>query len=110
MKRILLTAAILCAAYFVSAQTKPDSLPQAATEKKLEKGGYITLQGGQLMLVKDNKAEKMDKDKTLTDGTVVMVNGTVKKPDGTLLQMKEGDRIYLDGGMSLSKRDKEPMK
>jgi len=31
----------------------------------------------------------------------------VKKADGTSMQMKEGDRIYLDGGMSLSRKDKE---
>jgi len=108
MKRILLAAAIICVANAANAQTKTDSLPQA-TEKKMEKDGYITLQGGQVMLVKDNKAEKLEKDKTLTDGTVVMINGIIKKADGTSMQMKEGDRIYLDGGMSLSRKDKDTM-
>jgi opacity protein-like surface antigen len=108
MKRILLAAVVICTAQFADAQTKTDSLPHAI-EKKMEKDGFITLQGGQVMMVKDSKAEKLEKDKTLTDGTVVMVNGMIKKADGTSLQMKEGDRIYLDGGMSLSRKDTEPM-
>lgn len=99
-------AAVICTAHFSTAQSKPDSLPQAR-ETRMERGGYITLQGGQVMLVKDGKATKLEKDKTLTDGTVVMTNGSVKKTDGTSIQMKEGDRIYLDGGMSLSSKDKE---
>lgn len=106
MKQLLLAAVIFCTAHVATAQTKTDSLPQV-TEKKMEKDGYITLQGGQVMLVKDSKAEKLEKDKTLTDGTVVLLNGMVKKADGTSMQMKEGDRIYLDGGMSLSRKDKE---
>jgi hypothetical protein len=109
MKRLVLAAAIICTAHFANAQPKPEPA-QPAMEKKTDKSPYITLQGGQVMMIKDNQAEKLDKDKTLGDGTVVMVNGTVKKPDGTVLQMKEGDRIFLDGGMSLSRRDKEPMK
>ena len=106
MKQLLLAAVIFCTAHVATAQIKTDSLPQV-TEKKMEKDGYITLQGGQVMLVKDSKAEKLEKDKTLTDGTVVLLNGMVKKADGTSMQMKEGDRIYLDGGMSLSRKDKE---
>ena len=108
MKRILLAAVIVCIAQFAQAQTKTDSIPPAI-EKKIEKDGYITLQGGQVMLVKDSKAGKLEKHKTLADGTVVLINGMVKKADGTSLQMKEGDRIYLDGGMSLSRKDTEPM-
>ncbi len=108
MKRILFLAAIICMANFAKAQSKPDSIPNS-TEKKMDKGAYITLQGGQVMMVKENKAEKLDQDKTLTDGTIVTVDGAIKKSDGTSFQMKEGDRIYLDGGMSLSKKDKELM-
>lgn len=108
MKRILFAAVIICAAQLANAQSKPDSLP-SATEKNTEKSAYITLQAGQVMLVKDNKAEKLEADKKLADGTIVMANGMVKKTDGTSLQMKEGDRIYLDGGMSLSRKDKEPI-
>lgn len=108
MKRLLFAAVIVCIGHIAKAQPKPDSVP-APTEKKYEKSPYITLQGGQVMLVKENKAEKLDKDKTLADGTLVMTDGTIKKTDGTSLQMKEGDRVYLDGGMSLSKKDKDPM-
>lgn len=102
-------AAVICTAHFSTAQSKPDSLA-LAKEKKMEKNGYITLQGGQVVLVKDGQASTLEKDKALTDGTVVTINGSVKKTDGTFIQMKEGDRIYLDGGMSLSNKDKDPIK
>jgi hypothetical protein len=112
MKRIFFLAAIICLAQFAKAQQSTDSIPTGSEKLKTEKtaSAYITLQGGQVMLVKENKAEKLDKDKTLADGTIVLTDGTVKKVDGTSLQMKEGDRIYLDGGMSLGKKDKDPMK
>lgn len=109
MKRIFFATVLCCAGYFATAQTKTDSVPQGTEKMKHDKGAYITLQGGQLIVVNDNKTEKLDRDKTLVDGTVVMINGVIKKPDGVTLQMKEGDRIYLDGGMTQSRKDKDPM-
>ena len=108
MKRIFFLAAIVFMGQLANAQSKPDSSP-APVEKKVVKGDYITLQAGQVIMVKENKAEKLDSDKQLPDGTMVTIDGTIKRADGTSFQMKEGDRIYLDGGMSLSKRDKALM-
>src|SRR5258705_13218188 len=109
MKRIFFLKILFFFGHLVKAQQRPDTPPAGSEKMRNEKGPYITLQGGQVMMVKENKAEKLDKDKTLADGTVVMTNGTIKKNDGTIMQMKEGDRVYLDGGMSLSKNDKTPM-
>ena len=69
------------------------------------KGAYITMQAGQVMIVTDGKGIKLEKDKTLKDGTIVTVEGKVKKADGTTVQMKEGDRVYLDEGMLMSSSD-----
>jgi LysM repeat protein len=109
MKRVILMAAVICISHIATAQ-KPESTPSTNTEKQAqEKSAYVTLQAGQVMLVKDNKAEKLATDLTLKDGTTVQTDGTVKKQDGSTIVMKEGDRLYVDGSLSMSKKDKVPM-
>lgn len=106
MKKILFLAAIICSFQLVSAQEKQDTIPptkDTATHKM--KGAYITMQAGQVMIVKDGKATNLEKDKTLKDGTIVTIEGKVKKADGNTVQMKEGDRLYLDEGMLMSSSD-----
>jgi hypothetical protein len=111
MKRILIIAAVVCISQAVSAQNS-DTIPQktdSASHKMKQdpKGYYITLQAGQVMMVKDGKAQKLDADKLLKDGTLVTTDGKVKKSDGTTVVMKEGDRVYLEGGMSMGSKDQK---
>ena len=109
MKRILVLIAIICFGKIASAQT--DTIPPAAVDTSVNnmkehegyKNAYITLQGGSVLVVKENKTMKLDKDKTLKNGTVVTTDGTVKLADGTTSKLKEGDRIYFDGRLGTSK-------
>lgn len=105
MKKILCLFAIVCLGKLASAQST-DSTNRAKqdTSTSASKGmddtnkdAYITVQGGNVMEVKNNKVEKLEKDKTLKDGTVIMIDGTVKSPDGTTRKLKEGERVYADG-------------
>jgi|GEM_PF-2496467 len=110
MKRILLLAAVVCISQAVSAQI--DTIPRKTDTAmhKMARGAkdyYITLQAGQVMLVKEGKAQKLDADKQLKDGTVVTTDGKVKKTDGTTVVMKEGDRIYVEGGMAIGNKDQK---
>ena len=93
---------MVCLGKLASAQTT-DTLPPAK-DTSINKGvsedskaAYITVQGGNVMEVKDNKVSKLEKDKTLKDGTVILTDGTVKATDGTTRKLKEGERIYVDG-------------
>lgn len=110
MKQVFFLAVTICLVNIANAQEKPDSIPTKIEKPMFEKGPYITLQGGQVMMVAENKIEKLARDKALADGTIVMTTGIIKTSDGSTMEMKEGDRIYLDGGMILTQRDKEPMK
>jgi len=105
MKKILCLFAIVCLGKLASAQST-DSTKQATQQDtttaskgmdETNKDTYITVQGGNVMEVKDNKVMKLEKDKTLKDGTVVMTDGTVKSTDGTTRKLKEGERVYYDG-------------
>jgi hypothetical protein len=111
MKKILFMAAAFCISHTISAQnldTIPHKSDTAMQKMKPDpKGYYITLQAGQVMLVKDGKGQKLDADKLLKDGTIVTTDGKVKKTDGTTIVMKEGDRVYLEGGMSMGSKDQK---
>ena len=106
MKKIIFLALIVCSCQLVSAQERQDTIPpkQDTTTNKM-KAAYITMQAGQVFVVKDGKPTKLEKDKTLKDGTIVTIEGKVKKTDGTTVQMKEGDKVYLDEGMLLNNSD-----
>ncbi len=107
MKKILCLFAIVCLGKLASAQSTDstnrathDSTATTSSSKGMDdtnKDAYITVQGGNVMEVKNNKVEKLEKDKTLKDGTVIMIDGTVKSPDGTTRKLKEGERVYADG-------------
>ena len=47
----------------------------------------------------------MVKTMTLSNGTKVMKNGTMKTKDGKTMTMKEGDVIYMDGTMGTMRMD-----
>ncbi len=103
-------AVIFFTGHFAIAQNM-DTIPKKMSDSSMHamkpgaQGYYITLQAGQVMLIRDGKAEKLDADKLLKDGTVVTTDGKVKKTDGTIVTMKEGDRVYLEGGMKMSGKD-----
>ncbi|MCW3090945.1 MAG: hypothetical protein JWP81_2014 [Ferruginibacter sp.] len=58
---------------------------------------YVSMQAGQMILVQHEKVSRLTKDITMKNGTVVKTDGTVKTYDGRNLQLKEGDRVYMNG-------------
>ena len=58
--------------------------------------GY-TMQNGKMMVVKDGKVTMMEKDVTLSNGTVIMTNGYYMKKGGTKMMMKEGQHMDVYG-------------
>jgi len=85
---VVLTAIVLLSASLFA------SRPMAA-----EMSG-VMMKDGKMMMMTDGKATgSMEHEMTMSDGTKVMTNGTVKMKDGKEMHMKEGQMMMMDGKM-----------
>lgn len=87
-----IAAALLGLAICNPAYSQPES--KEATEEAnapMMKKDHLMMKKGKMVVMKDGKEMKMDKEMTLTDGTCVM-------KDGTKMMMSEGD-MMMDGKM-----------
>src|SRR5260370_40061750 len=60
----------------------------------------VIMQGGKMMLMKAGRAmDPMTASMTMSNGAVVMVDGTVKLPNGQELHVKDGQMSEMYGAM-----------
>jgi len=57
----------------------------------------VMMKEGKMIQMKDGKTMDLTQDVTMTDGSVVMANGSLKKKDGTTVELKNGDCVMMDG-------------
>ena len=58
----------------------------------------VIMQNGKLMMMKAGKAmDPMTASMTMSNGAVVIPDGTVKLPGGSELHMKDGQMMMMDG-------------
>lgn len=63
------------------------------------KDGYV-MKDGKMMMVNNGTFTMMDKDMTLSNGTVLMTNGKyMKKGSGKKMMLKEGEGFDMEGNM-----------
>ena len=65
--------------------------------KKHHPDGYV-MKDGKVMKIKDGKFTTLDKDVTLSNGTVIMKNGSYMKGENKMM-LKEGELIDLQGNV-----------
>ncbi len=111
--KITLTAACLgfalCQPAFAQTDKKGEPSQAAGQEAHIERqNDHITVGGGKVMVVKDDKSEVLDKEMTLTNGMKVMPNGMVMMKDGKTMKLREDDIIMMDG--KVDKKDHYVMK
>lgn len=63
---------------------------------KMMKDG-VKMKEGKLWLIKNGEKTELTEDLTLSDGSVIMANGTVKLKDGTTKSLADGDFVGMDG-------------
>ena len=101
MKELIVVIAILFATKYVNAQQPGDSAREKTGKGPVsgskEMKSYLSMQGGQMILVDNDKVGRMKKDMTMKNGTLVKTDGTVKTKDGRSFQLKEGNRVYMNG-------------
>jgi hypothetical protein len=71
----------------------------------------VIMQGGKMMMMKAGKAmDPMTASMTMSNGAVVMSDGTVKLPGGQVLHMKNGQMMMMDGTIMDGGKAKPMMK
>ncbi len=60
--------------------------------------GYV-MKDGKMMIEEGEKMSAMTEGVTLNNGYKVMTDGTIVKKDGTKIQLKEGQSVWMDGTM-----------
>jgi hypothetical protein len=64
----------------------------------------ITMKNGKMCVVKDGKDLPMVKEMMMPNGSKVMANGAVLKKDGSIVVLKEGDKVDMTGNMIAAKK------
>jgi Mg-chelatase subunit ChlD len=68
----------------------------------------IKMQKGTMIVYKNGKASAMTTEMVLSDGSRVMMDGTVVRKSGTKLRLKEGDHIDMNGKITNPSPSKNP--
>jgi hypothetical protein len=87
------TAITLCS--FAQDSTKMQDTSMS-TGKHMMKD-CVMMKDGQVMSMKDGQKMKLEQTMTLTNGTTVAPDGTIKWPNGKTAMLKEGQCIYMNG-------------
>lgn len=64
------------------------------------KQDMVMMKSGTMMMVRNGEITPMDMVMTLSNGTRVMMDGTVEMADGTTRRLMEGEAMTLDGEMT----------
>ncbi|HMI61165.1 MAG TPA: DUF6799 domain-containing protein [Puia sp.] len=103
MKKIIglfaFTAITLCSFAQDSTKMQDTSMSKGKHMKK----DCVMMKDGQVMAMKDGQKMKLEQTMTLTNGTTIAPDGTIKWPDGKTAMLKEGQSIYMDGKMGKMK-------
>ena len=62
-----------------------------------------------MMMKKGHPATAMDHEVTMSDGTKVEVDGTVKPKDGKVFHLQDGETILMDGHLMIKGGKPAPM-
>jgi len=67
----------------------------------------VAMKGGKVWVMKDGQKSEMTQTMTMTDGTMVMADGTVKNKDGKTWMLKDGEMIDMNGKVMMKDKMKK---
>ncbi|WP_343673100.1 DUF6799 domain-containing protein [Chitinophaga sp.] len=71
----------------------------------------VVMKGGKMWMMKDGQKSEMTQTMTMSNGTMVMADGTVKNKDGKTWMMKDGEMMDMNGKVMMKdKMMKDKMK
>ena len=70
----------------------------------------VMMHGGKMMMMKAGHPKTaMEHEVTMSDGTKVEVDGTVKPKDGKIFHLQDGETILMDGHLMMKGGKPAPM-
>jgi Domain of unknown function (DUF6799) len=104
MKKLFCILAFSALTFGAFAQdSKMKTQDSSMTKMDNNKKDCVMMKDGKMMMMKNGKMMDMDKDMTMSNGTVCMKDGTCKMKNGKTMMMKNGDKCYMDGTMKKMK-------
>ena len=105
MKNVFLTMIAVALSFGAFAQEKLPAKDTVPTEQKTQKKDIYVMKDSKMWQIKSGQKSELTEDVTLTNGTIVMANGTVKKSDGQTIALKNGQFVDLEGNIGEWKDD-----
>ena len=104
MKKLIMC--LLVAGTFTTAAVAQDSTKSVSTktDKTSHMKDCVMMKDGKMVEMNKSGITPLAKDLALSNGTVVNVDGTVKSPDGTILKLKDGEAVDMEGKL-ITKKD-----
>src|SRR5438128_6980118 len=94
MKKLMILAfAFVCTAGAVSAQDSMSHKMHKMGDHKMK--DCVMMHDGKVMVMKDGQHSELTDDLTLSNGTTVTKDGTVKTSDGKTTMLKDGDYVEM---------------
>lgn len=109
MKKVFILIVAFLITYTANAQTDPKVNNMNHRKMDHSMKDCVMMKDGKMMIMKNGKMMKMEKDITMSDGTVCMVDGTCKMKNGKTMMMKNGDKCDMNGKMGKMKMGKMNM-
>lgn len=72
-------------------------------KKQMPKKDHVMMKDGKMCTMMSGKKMDMEKDMTMSNGTMVSTTGKVTMKDGKTMMMKNGDMMDMDGMMGKHK-------
>lgn len=101
MKKLIFLFAVLFIGYGSFAQQ------QKTNHKEHQTKDCFMMENGQMVMMKNGQTMPMHADTTLSNGTTVMMDGTLKMKDGKTRQLKADECVYMDGKVGHMKTKSE---
>ena len=105
MKKLIMC--LLVAGTFTTAAIAQDSTKSVSsnkTGKSSQMKDCVMFKDGKMVEMNKSGITTLAKDLTLANGTVVNVDGTVKSSDGSILKLKDGEAVDMEGKL-ITKKD-----
>lgn len=101
---LILGVTLLVSGYTYATETDTSGMSNtSAVSQAAPMTDHVTMRDGKMILTKDGFMSLMKSDMTMSNGTVVKIDGTYRLKDGTYSWLKDGEQMDMDGKITKPK-------